>query len=100
MDVAVDLVTGIWVEVVATVAVGAVGVEGVGWVSTLTLYFLLVIMVLFPLSGTFVLGPGALLTMGLVLGWTGHGLACCSLVWGWGLGFGCQDKQPDQKNNS
>ena len=49
MVVAVDLVTGIWVEVVATMwaCVVEVRVEGVGWVSTLTLYLLLVIMVLF-----------------------------------------------------
>ena len=57
MDVAVDLVTDVWVEVVATVVVGVVeftgevvvGMEGVGLVITLTLYLLLVIMVLFLL---------------------------------------------------
>ena len=67
-----DLAVGVWVLTVATVGVGAVevGVEGVGWVSTLTLYLLLAIMVLL-LSGTFVLGPGDFLTMGLVLGWAG-----------------------------
>ena len=72
MDVAVDLVTGIWVEVVATMGAGAVeitgavGVVGTGWVSTLTLFFLLLSMVFFYLS--LALGPGAFLIMGLVLG--------------------------------
>ena len=72
MDSVADLVTGIWVLTVATVGVGAVevGVEDIGWVSTLTLYPLLVIMVLFLLSFSF--GPGAFLMMGLVLGWD-----CC-----------------------
>ena len=101
MDVTVDLATGIWMEVVATVGVGAaeltgvvgVVVVGTGWARTLTLYPLLAIMVLFLLSGTFALGPGAFLTMGLVLGWAGHGWVCCGwdccgLVWGLGLGFG------------
>ena len=60
-------------EVVEFTGAVVVGVEGVGWVSTLTLYLLLVIMVLFLLSGTFALGPGAFLTMGLVIGWAGHG---------------------------
>ena len=48
MDVTVDLVTGVWVEAVATVGAGVVeftgvvviGVEDVGWLSTLTLYLL------------------------------------------------------------
>ena len=50
-----DLVTGVWVEVVATVEAGAVeftgvvGVVGTGLASTLTLYFPLVSMVLFLL---------------------------------------------------
>ena len=95
------LLCGIWVEVVATVGAGVVEftgavvvrVEGVGWVSTVTLYLLFAIMVLFILSGTFALGPGTFLTMGLVLGWAGHGWDCCGQVchhwdWGWGLGFG------------
>ena len=62
MDVAVDLVTGIWVEVVATVGIGAVECTGVvevvgtGWAITLTLYLLLVSTVLFLLS--LALGPG------------------------------------------
>ena len=57
---AVDLTDGVWVLTVAIVGVGVVevGMEGVGWLSTLTLYFLLAIMVLFLLSGTFALGPG------------------------------------------
>ena len=48
MDAAVDLTTGIWVEVVATVRVGAVevGVVGVDWAITLTLHLLLVTTVL------------------------------------------------------
>ena len=75
-----ELVTEVWVLTLATVGVGAVWVaeEGVGCVSTLTLYFLLGIMVLFLLSGTPALGPGAFLTLGLVLGWAGHGWDCCS----------------------
>ena len=82
IDSAVDLTNGVLVLTVATVGTGAVEieVEGVGWVSTLTLYLLLVIMVLFL---SFALGPRAFLTMGLVIGWAGHGW-----VWGWGLGFG------------
>ena len=79
MDVAaVGLVTGMWVLTVTTVGAGVVGVgeEGVGWVSTLTLYLLLAIMVLFLLSGTFALGPEAFLTLGLVLGWAGHSWVC------------------------
>ena len=94
------LTVGVWVLTVATVGAGVVevGVEGVGWVSTPTLYLLLAIMVLLLLSGTFVLGPGDFLTMGLVLGWAGHGWfccrqvccghVCCSWVWGWGLHLG------------
>ena len=54
-DVAVGLVTGIWVKVVATAGVGAaeltgavgVVVIGTGWAKTLTLHPLLAIMVLF-----------------------------------------------------
>ena len=101
IDVAVDLVTGIWVEVVATVGVGAaeftgavgVVVVGTAWARTLTLYPLLAITVFFLLSGMSVLGPGAFLTMGLVLGRAGHGWVCCgqvcgNWVWGWGLCFG------------
>ena len=78
MDVAVDLVTGVWVLTVATVGVGAVevGLEDIGWVKTHTLYPLLAIMILFLLS--FALGPQAFLMMGLVLGWAGHGWNCCS----------------------
>ena len=102
IGVAVDLVIGIWVEVVATGGVGAaeftgamgVVVVGTGWARTLTLYPLLAITVLFLLSWTSVSGPGAFLTMGLVLGWAGHGhgwvccgQVCCTWVWGWGLGF-------------
>ena len=99
--IAVDLDTGVWKKAVATVGVGVaeftgavrVVVVGTGWVRTLTLYPLLAIMVLFLLSGTFVLDPVAFLTMGLVLGLAGHsrvccGWVCCSWVWGWGLGFG------------
>ena len=77
MDVAVDLVTGSWVEVVATVGAGAVefsgvvGMVGTGWAFTFTLYFLLVSMVFFLLS--LALGSGVFLIMGLVLGWVGHG---------------------------
>ena len=62
MDVPADLVTGIWVEVVASVGVGAidcmgaVGLVVTGWASILTLYLLLASMVLFLLS--FALGPG------------------------------------------
>ena len=89
--VAVDLVTGIWVEVVATVRVGEVGVgmESIGWVSTLTLYVLLVSMALLPLL--LALGPRAFLVMELGFwgqalvfgcGWVGHGWVCCSWVWG------------------
>ena len=87
MDVAVDLGSGIWVEVVATVGAGEVnvGMESVGLVTTLTLYLLLVNTVFFLLSGTFFLGPWAFLTTGLVLGWAGHnwvfcGWVCCSWV--------------------
>ena len=102
MDVAVDFVTGVWVEVVATVGVGTVeftGVVGVvvvgtGWARTLTLYPLLAIMGLFLLSLAF--GPGAFLIMGLVLHWVGHGWVCCRWIccgwvccrWAWGLGLG------------
>ena len=92
LDLVVDLVTGVCVEVLATVGAGAVdftgvvGVVGTGWASTLTLYFLLVSMVFFLLS--LVLGPRAFLIMGLVLGWVGHGWVCCGQVWSWGLGLG------------
>ena len=90
MDAVVDLVTGVWVEVGATVGVGAVeftGAAGVlvtGWASTLTLYLLLASTVLFLLS--LALGPGAFLIMGLVLGWVGHSWVCCDWVWGLSLG--------------
>ena len=46
MNVVVDLITGVWVEVVATMGAGAVEftgairVVGTGWVSILTSYFL------------------------------------------------------------
>ena len=108
MDSAVDLTTGIWVEVVATVGVRAVEFTGVvqaarvgmDWASTLTLYLLLASMVLLLLS--LVLGPGAFLAMGLVFcgwalvlgyGWVGDGWlccgwVCCNQVWDWGLGLG------------
>ena len=79
IDSAVDLTIGVWVLTGVTVGAGAVevGVEGVGWVSTLTLYLLLAIMVLLLLSGTYVLGPGHFLTLGLVLVWAGHSWFCC-----------------------
>ena len=80
IDVAVDLVSGIWVEVVATVGVGAAEFTGVvglvvvdtGWARTLTLYPLLAITVLFLLSGIFfwVLGlsyPWGWCLIGLVM---------------------------------
>ena len=59
MDVAVDLVTGVWVQIVATAGVGAVEFTGAvgmvvvdtGWARTLTLHPLLAITVLFLLSG-------------------------------------------------
>ena len=92
MDIVADLVTGVWVEVVATVGAGVVeftgGIEVVctGLVSTLTLYFLLASMVFFLLS--LALGPGTFLIIGLVLGWVGCGWVCCGWVWGWGLGLG------------
>ena len=71
IDSAVDLTIGVCVLTVATVGAGAVevGVEGVGWVSTLTLYFLLAIIVFLLLS--FTLGAGDFLTLELVLGWAG-----------------------------
>ena len=86
-----DLVTDIWMEVVATVGVGEVGggMEGIDWASTITVYLLLASMVLLLLSLT--MGPRAFLVMGLVfwgwalvLGcdWVGHGWVCCSWVWG------------------
>ena len=54
-----DLVTGIWVLTVVTVGMGAVevGVENKGWVSTLTLYPLVAIMVLFLCHLLWDLGP-------------------------------------------
>ena len=66
MDVAVDVVTGIWVKVVATVGVvaaeftGVVGVVVVGtvWARTLTLYPLFPITVVFLLSEIFTMGTG------------------------------------------
>ena len=83
IDSAVDLTDSVWVLTVAIMVAGVVGVgmEGVGWVRTITLYLLLAIMVLFLLSGTFALSPGAFLTMGLVLVWAGHGWVCCRWVW-------------------
>ena len=88
MAVAVNHVVCIWVDVV--VVIGAV-VVGMGWFRTPTLYPLLAITVLFLLSLAF--GVGTFLTLGLVLGWTGHGCVCCGWfyvdwVWDWGLGFG------------
>ena len=81
IDSAVDLTDAVWMLTVATMGTGVVefGMEGVGWVSTLTLYLLLVIMVLFFLSGTFALLPEAFVTMGLVCGWAGYGWVCCGL---------------------
>ena len=61
----------------ATVGAGMVDVGVEGWVCTLTLYLLLAIMVFLLLSGTFDLGPGDLLTLGLELGCTGHGWFGC-----------------------
>ena len=78
IDFAVDLTIGVCVLTVATIGVGAVKVGvGVGWVSNFTLYLLLAIMVFLLLSGRFVLGLGYFLTLGLVLGWAGHGWFCC-----------------------
>ena len=80
-----DFVTGICVEVVATVGVGAVDCTGAivvvdaGWASPITLYLLLVSTVFFLLSLT--LGPGAFLIMGLVLGLAGCDWVCCGWVW-------------------
>ena len=85
MDVAVDLVTGICVDIVATVGVGAVdctglvGVVGTDWASTLTLYLLLASMVFFLLS--LALGPGAFLIMVLVPSWVGYGWVYGVWVW-------------------
>ena len=81
IDSAVDLTNGVWVLTVATMGAGVVkvGVEGVDWVSTLTLYLLLVTMVLLL---SLILGPGAFLTMGLVLGWAG----CRFVLTGFGVG--------------
>ena len=58
IDSAVDLTIGVWVLTVATMGAGVVGVgvEDVGWLSTLTLYLILTIVVLFLLSGMFALG--------------------------------------------
>ena len=80
--VAVDLVTGVWVEVVATVGVGAVGVgmEGIDWVSTLTLYLLLVSIVLLLLS--LALSPWAFVVMGLLFQGGALVLVLCKVVWG------------------
>ena len=84
MDITVDLVTGIWVEVVATVGVGAVefagvvGVVVVDWARTLSLYPHLAITLLFFLSVGF--GVGAFLTLGLVLHWAGCPWVCCRWV--------------------
>ena len=92
MGVVADLVTGVLVEVVATMGAGAleftgaVGEVGTGWASILTLYFLLVSMIFFLLS--LALGPGAFLIKGLVLGWVGLSLVCCGCVWGWDLVLG------------
>ena len=57
IDSAVDLTNDVWMLTVATKGAGTVGVgvEGVGWMSTLTLYLLLVIMVLFLLSFAWIL---------------------------------------------
>ena len=95
IDSAVDLTGGVWVLKLATVGwvQSRLGVEGVGWVSILTLYLLLALIFLLLLSGTFVLGPGDFLTLGLVLGWAGLSWfgciqVCCGWVWGWGLDFG------------
>ena len=81
-----DLAVGVWVLIVATVGAGVVeiGVKGVSWVSTLTLYLPLAIMVLLFLSGTFVLGLGDFLPVGLMLGWAGLGwFGCMQVCCGW-----------------
>ena len=88
MAVAVNPVVCIWVDVVAVV--GAVPV-GMHWFRTLTSYPLLATTLFFLLSLAF--RVGALLTLGLVLGWTGHDCVCCGWfcvdwVWDWGPGFG------------
>ena len=67
MVVVANPVVCVWVDVVAVI--GAV-VVGMGWFRALTLYPLLAITLLFLLS--FAFGVEAFLTMGLVLGWTGH----------------------------
>ena len=87
--VAADLVTSIWVEVVAIVELGAVGIgmEGIGWVSTLTFYLFLVSMVLPLLSLAF--GPGAFLVMRLVFGEQALVLGF-GWVWGWGHSLGAK----------
>ena len=94
MDSVADLVTGVWVLTVATVGAGAVevGMEDTGWVSTLTLYPLLAIMVLFLLSLALV--PGVFLTLGLVLGWDSCGWVCCdgSVLTGLGAGAWALDQ--------
>ena len=67
MAVVVNPVVCIWVNVVAVVRAVVVGM---GWFRTLTLYHLLAVTVLFLLLLAF--GVGAFLTLGLVLGCTGH----------------------------
>ena len=92
MDVVADLVTGVWVEVVATMGTGTVeftgtvGEVGRCWASILTLYFLLVSTVFFLL--TLALDPGAFLIRGLLLGWISLDWVCCGQVWSWSLGLG------------
>ena len=85
MDLAV-VITGIWVEALATMVIGAdgIGVTGMGLAITLTLYRLLASTILLLLS--LALSPEAFLTMGLVLGWVGHSRVCCGWVccsWAW-----------------
>ena len=74
----VDLTVGLWVLTMATMGMVEAGAEAIVWVSTLTLYLLLAIMVLFLLSMIFALAPGAFLTMGvgawLGRSWLGLGL--------------------------
>ena len=98
MDVAVDLVTGIWMEVVATVGVGAVEFTravgmvavGTGWARIHTLYPFLLIFALpfvtcFWCCGFSNHGVGAWLGC-LQLGWLWMGLLQTGLGLELGLG--------------
>ena len=94
MDVVVDFVTGVWLEVMATMGAGAVeftgavGMVGTGWASTLTLYFLLLNTVFF--SFVTCLGSWDLSNngVGAWVGWSQLGL----LWMGLGLGPGFRTK--------